>query len=262
MRQRRRDREAGIALVLALLALMLLTFLGLTLATTTSTELQIANNYRWSQAAFYNAEAGIEVAKKVLGTANWLSVLPPTRSTTWDGITLPTVSLDGTNSPPNRNYENWSCDARGFGAGYGRVLSEGGTTYSDITTVFGQPINGAFTLWVRRPVWVNPAGLFLDDDGSNSTAPCGGTACRIVTAEGIAPYSDASASGAATLARQNRAVRTMEVLVTPNANQSCGTLGGQVGGGPGGANFGACAGVQAASVGRALGLPGTPAQAQ
>ena len=50
--------ERGFALVLAILALMLLTFLGLTLAATTSTELKIASNYRWSQQARYNAEAG------------------------------------------------------------------------------------------------------------------------------------------------------------------------------------------------------------
>ena len=62
----RRPGERGFALVLAILSLMLLTFLGLTLATTTSTELQIATNYRWSQQALYNAEAGIESARILL----------------------------------------------------------------------------------------------------------------------------------------------------------------------------------------------------
>ena len=59
-------RQAGFALILAILSLMLLTFLGLTLAATTSTELQIATNYRWSQQALYNAEAGLEAAKLLL----------------------------------------------------------------------------------------------------------------------------------------------------------------------------------------------------
>ena len=66
MRDRATDRaagEGGFALILAILSLMLLTFLGLTLAATTSTELQIATNYRWSQQALYNAEAGIEAAR-------------------------------------------------------------------------------------------------------------------------------------------------------------------------------------------------------
>ena len=78
-----RPREAGIALVLALMALMLLTFLGLTLAATTSTELQIATNYRWSEQARYNAEAGIEAGKVILrnipsGTS-WATILPTQR---------------------------------------------------------------------------------------------------------------------------------------------------------------------------------------
>ena len=59
-------RQAGFALILAILSLMLLTFLGLTLAATTSTELQIATNYRWSQQALYNAEAGLEASKLLL----------------------------------------------------------------------------------------------------------------------------------------------------------------------------------------------------
>ena len=67
---------AGFALILAILALMLLTFLGLTLATMTSTELQIATNYRWSQQALYNAEAGLEYGKALLRNMNWSLILP------------------------------------------------------------------------------------------------------------------------------------------------------------------------------------------
>ena len=62
------------------MALMLLTFLGLTLAATTSTELQIATNYRWSQQALYNAEAGIEAGKIILrnipSAISWDTILP------------------------------------------------------------------------------------------------------------------------------------------------------------------------------------------
>ena len=78
----KRRGERGFALILAILSLMLLTFLGLTLATTTSTELQIATNYRWSQQALYNAEAGLEAARIVLSdplvadvAAQWQIVL-------------------------------------------------------------------------------------------------------------------------------------------------------------------------------------------
>jgi len=74
---------------------MLLTFLGLTLATTTSTELQIATNYRWSQQALYNAEAGLEAARIVLSgiadpTTGWATRLPAARPGTWpQGPPLP-----------------------------------------------------------------------------------------------------------------------------------------------------------------------------
>ena len=83
-RHGRRTGERGFALILAILSLMLLTFLGLTLATTTSTELQIATNYRWSQQALYNAEAGLEAARIVLSNeadiaTGWTTLLPTVR---------------------------------------------------------------------------------------------------------------------------------------------------------------------------------------
>jgi Tfp pilus assembly protein PilX len=254
MRQPRRRHEAGIALVLALLSLMLLTFLGLTLATSTSTELQIANNYRWSQQAFYNAEAGLEVGKKVLATADWTAILPAPRATYWDGATAPTTAADGTTTPANRNFENWACDQRGNGAGYGRVLSDGSITYTDRTAAYGQNVNGAFTLWVRRPVVVSTdtsanSGLYTDS-GSPDTL--------ILTAEGIAPYSDAAGLGTV-IGQQNRAVRTMETLVSRTLSSVvCGTLSGQVGGGPEGAGFGSCTPVDPTSIGRTLGMATPP----
>lgn len=251
MRRNTRGGEAGIALVLALLSLMLLTFLGLTLATTTSTELQIANNYRWSQQARYNAEAGLEVGKKILQTANWETVLPPARATNWDGMTAPSTAADGSASPTNRNYENWTCDFKSFGAGYGRVLNDGAVEYRDQTTAYGQPVNGAFTIWVRRPVVIGDTARLSDVTGADSI---------IMTAEGVAPYSDAAGLATA-LGRQNRSVHTMEILVTNTmTNQSCGTLSGQAGGGPGGAGFGGCQAIDPASIASALGLAGPMAE--
>lgn len=250
MRHTRRHHETGIALVLALLSLMLLTFLGLTLATSTSTELQIANNYRWSQQAFYNAEAGLEVGKKVLATADWNTILYAPRTTAWDPSVAPITAADGSTTPANRNYENWSCDYNSHGAGYGVVLNDGSINYSDRTTAYGQAINGAFTLWVRR--------LVVPANAANGTFQDRGDAGALVlTAEGVAPYSDASGSGTV-VGQQNRAVRTMEMMVSRTAtSQFCGTLSGQVGGGPEGAGFGGCDPVNTASIQRALGLPTT-----
>jgi hypothetical protein len=77
---------------------MLLTFLGLTMAATTSTELQIATNYRWSQQALYNAEAGLEAARVVLANVStasngWLGVLPTKRTTEWAAGAAPAPGL-------------------------------------------------------------------------------------------------------------------------------------------------------------------------
>ena len=81
-RTAQRPGQQGFALVVAILALMLLTFLGLTLAATTSTELQIAANHRWSAQAYYNAEAGIELGKRVLMNANWPQLVWTSRTST------------------------------------------------------------------------------------------------------------------------------------------------------------------------------------
>ena len=171
--------ESGFALILAILALMLLTFLGLTLATTTSTELQIATNYRWSQQALYNAEAGVEAAKFILQTVNWQNALPDPREVAGVGhlerLHVARAAGGGAVAPqsrndewgnPNRNFENWECDAKGNGMGYGVVLDEGSAAgpHQYRTTFLGNDIMGATTLWVRRPTWHNP-------DGTSRTCP-------------------------------------------------------------------------------------------
>jgi hypothetical protein len=247
-RDRRRNGEAGIALVLALMALMLLTFLGLTLATTTSTELQIATNYRWSQQAFYNAEAGVEAAKQVLSSANWTAVLPPARTNLWAGNVAPAAAA-GTATA--RNYENWSCDARGDGMGYGRLLNDGAITYENQNSFLAQTINGSFTLWVRRPIVADPATGNYTDNGPSDQL--------ILVSEGVAPYK----APTGTLAQANRAIRTIEVLLStlPTSAPPCGSRrSGQTGGGPEGAGFGGCTPIDPSSLDGALGLGGTPGQ--
>ena len=87
------------------------------------------------------------------------------------------------------------------------VLYDGANSYENATTVpglFGTPpaLNGAFTLWVRRPIVRSAtAGQFADDDdgGLNDT--------MIITAEGIAPYTGAAGS---TFSRNNLARRIID----------------------------------------------------
>jgi hypothetical protein len=242
----------------------------LTLATSTSTELQIATNYRWSQQAYYNAEAGIEYGKSLLRNMNWSLLLPNPRmngagSGTENCRPTPGVGrdnfkcwfLDSNANPyypetpppatepppyarqdahgnPSRNFENAQCDVFGGGMGYGVVLDDGGGfgPYQNVTNIPGvPPLNGSFTLWIRRDQLPN-------DDASFSDAPEGNDLDLVLTSEGTAPYTGENSALAFT--QQNRAVKTLQATLTRSLGTPCGTRGGQVGGGPEGSNFSPC----------------------
>ena len=269
-----RGRQDGFALILAILALMLLTFLGLALATNTSTELQIATNYRWSQQARYNAEAGLEAAKALLRGMDWELILPAVRGDTGDPAVDPTVTWLGNAPPapsvagggavapqsradewgnPTRNFESWQCDWRGNGIGYGVVLDDGGGAgpHQYRSNIFGQELNGAFTLWIRRPTERLPNGTLADYNNDSDTL--------ILVSEGVAPFSGQNSGGA--FAQANQAVQVVEaVLSRANAltNPPCATRGGQAGGSPQGGNFSGCEAITGEGIGQ--GLAGSGAQ--
>ncbi|HXB57257.1 MAG TPA: pilus assembly PilX N-terminal domain-containing protein [Vicinamibacteria bacterium] len=246
-----RGGEAGFALVLAILALMLLTFLGLTLATTSSTELQIATNFRWSQQALVNAEAGLEAGKLILSNVanpvtNWSTVLPANRAGTWASGLAPTPVEVGA----GRDFAPAPCGGRGNGAnsmGYGLVLKDPvncaapplsggpGNRCQDISSFLGQAINGSFTLWVRRQLLVNNNGQFYDDPAPPNNFPN----AAVLTVEGVAPYVGASTA----FSRANQAVRVLEItfaLSTSASGPPCQSMRGQEGGAPSGENFDPC----------------------
>jgi hypothetical protein len=249
--------DSGFALILAILSLLLLTFLGLTLAATTSTELQIATNYRWSQQAYYNAEAGLAVAKAYLTLPTIEPILPAVRS--WDqpadgsrpGPVWPPPPL--TSSPAVRN-DQWGnaprnmepkmnptdassqCDWFGYGAGYGLVLDDGDSSpdpelpLQNKTAIQfpGQPapipIRGAFTVWVRRDLAYRTVPAEPNTIRDDTTGEI-----LILTAEGVAPatgaaFGDTSAGGRQFYA--NRAVRVLQakVRVAAAGNACKGTL--------------------------------------
>jgi PilX N-terminal len=233
-----RRGERGFALVLAILSLMLLTFLGLTMAATTSTELQIATNYRWSQQALYNAEAGLEAARIVLSTVadvsdGWLSSLPTVRTTAWAPGSAPPPG----GTPTGRDYYRSDCDDRG-GVGYGLVLADPPERYENVSTFAGETLNGAFTIWVRRGLQVDNAGLYVDETRNDAL---------VIVSEGVAPYAYAPgfAGEADAIVRSRQAVRVLETrftLALATAGDPCGLgrLGGQEGGSPMGENYNPC----------------------
>jgi hypothetical protein len=237
-------RESGFALILALLALLLLTTLGLALSSSTSVELQISTNQRWSESARYNAEAGLEYGKSLLvAAADWGALLPAARTNSdW----LPTA-WSGTSPNPTpmytratRNFESYRCDLRGYGMGFGVVFDDGGTDgpMEYVSTLGGATLNGAFTLWIRRPVmWSggNGAGSTLQDYPSDDVI--------MLVSEGVAPYS--GATNASAFAAVNRSIYVVETLLTrkgaPVLDQSqCNTRQGQAGSSSSGGNTTGC----------------------
>jgi hypothetical protein len=204
-------REGGFALIVALLALMLLTFLGLTLSATTSTELQISNNYRWSQQALYNAEAGLEVARVVLQrTGDGQLVLPETRSVTWDPSAVNTPTLPVARFAASRNFEGSACDNFGKGAGYGAVLTDpndAANPLQNVRTFRNATLNGGFTVWVRREFIFNASPALASDNPAGESI--------VVTSEGSAPF----AGDLGAFARANRSIRRLESHVL--LNQGC-----------------------------------------
>jgi hypothetical protein len=173
--------ERGIALVLALMALLLLTAIAMTLAMSSALEVQSAVNYRWSRKAYYNAESGVAVGRVVLGEMTWAYALPPARPPWRAGDTpwrAPLPAAASGSSQQTRDYEMAACDVTGNGMGYGLVLADEATTYQDVNEVAGQTFDGAFTLWVRRPLVYQPDGRTADYPYND---------VLILVSEGVAP---------------------------------------------------------------------------
>jgi len=252
MTPKKNERESGFALILALLSLALLTTMGLALSSSTSVELQIATNQRWSEQARYNAEAGLEYGKSLLmAVPDWSGLLPAARTCSdwapdaWTG-TAPSVTPMYTRA--GRNFESYRCDKRGYGVGYGVVFDDGSTAGPEEyrEEIAGAPINGAFTLWIRRPVmWSDGSGVgtTLQDYPSDDVI--------ILVAEGVAPFkaqtsSSLNASGSTTnIFAATASTYIVEALMTrkgaPVLDQSqCNTRQGQAGSSSSGGNSAGC----------------------
>jgi Tfp pilus assembly protein PilX len=61
-----RNSERGSVLVISMLVLVLLTLIGIAATTTTTIETHIAGNERFHTVAFYEADAGVELAQELL----------------------------------------------------------------------------------------------------------------------------------------------------------------------------------------------------
>jgi hypothetical protein len=236
-----RSSEAGMALIVALLALTLLSLLGITLSVTTSTEQQISANYRWSQQAAYNAEAGLEVARYHLRWFEWSMLLPQARRTSVDMKATPVqTGRAGPAGEPNRSFQGYDCDnadealpggrTRG-GIGYGTVLDvpNQANPFQNTQYYMGYALNGTFTIWIRRPLEWSATENRMVDSANNNLA--------IITVEGTAPFLESQSNSAFALNR--RAVRVIETTLSRNSGCDEDNAG-SAGGGPLGANYAGC----------------------
>jgi hypothetical protein len=116
---------------------------------------------------------------------SWATVLPPARGGAW----LPTAPHVPPTAPftrATRNFEGGGCDSLGNGAGFGVVLDDGSATgpWQYRSSLLGNDLRGAVTLWVRRPLRQNTDGTLSDEPSSD---------LLVLTAEGVAPYMTAAA---------------------------------------------------------------------
>jgi hypothetical protein len=164
-------------------------------------------------------------------------------------VEAPPYTRPDVHGNPSRNFENSDCDKYGGGMGFGVVLDDGGAApapYQNVTTAGAgvPPLNGSFTLWVRRELRANI-------DGSLSDAPAADDLVLVLTSEGTAPYTGEGSNN--TLAQTNRAIRVLEATLSRTLSTPCGTRGGQVGGGPEGSNFSPCDPISGDSLNGVLG---------
>ena len=197
---------------------MLLTFLGLTLATTTSTELQIATNYRWSQQARYNAEAGIEAARSCSGRG--LGAYPARRA----GGCLPpgtgsAAAAAGRRRPGRQakhtRADEWERHAATSRAGSATSAATASATASSSTTAARPAVNTGPRSSARTSTAPSPSGsagrprlsngFFADYEGDDDTL--------VLVSEGVAPFNGGQPSGSA-FGQANQAVQVVEAVLS------------------------------------------------
>jgi hypothetical protein len=151
------------------------------------------------------------------------------------------------------------CDQLGNGMGYGVIMADdgnGNAALENMSTYDGITLNGAFTVWYRRPRYYKPDGSVVDFGLFPPTA-AGGLSDNnpsvtdftqdtvIVVSEGVAPAAPIAGESAqsASFGSSIRAVQVVEAtLYTGPRPLPCNSgLTGQAGSGSGGAGVDPCA---------------------
>jgi hypothetical protein len=213
----KRSGSAGSAFVISILVLFVLSVLGLALMLTTTAEKDLSVNYRWSEMAFFNADAGLEYGKNVLAAyairdGDFRNALPPARTSAQ--MNNPPEVLCSPSSPGCRDYQ-FNIPQGGMRLYIGKVLIDlngrllqydfrnpsAGDLRGDIDGDGVMDVSGSVTIWVRRPISGDA------DYGAVGTPTENRHSQAIITAEGVAPSYEATGSGRAA------AMKRLEVTV-------------------------------------------------
>jgi len=192
----RRFSESGSALFLSIVVLLILSVIGLGLMLTARTEMDIASNHRWSEMAFFNAEAALELGKNVLAAyavrdGDFRNAVAPPRGPSEMRRTPNDPAACGEPDAAGCRDYQYFIRRREFTVYIGRVLRDldgrllqydprkpvAGDTRGDIDGDGAGDISGTVTLWVRRPLSGNEDYGFSDNRHDRV----------VLTAEGTAP---------------------------------------------------------------------------
>jgi hypothetical protein len=214
----KRAGSAGSAFVISILVLFVLSVLGLALMLTTTAEKDISVNYRWSEMAFFNADAGLEFGKNVLAgyvlrDGDFRLALPPAR--TAGQMNNPPEALCAPAAPGCRDYQ-FNLPQGGVTLYIGRVLRDQngrllqydfrnpapGDLRGDVDGDGTIDVSGSVTIWVRRPIQGNA------DYGALGTPSADRHDRAIITAEGVAPSYESAGTGRAA------AIKRLEMTVS------------------------------------------------
>jgi len=166
--------EKGMVLVVVLLLIAVLVLLGSTAVMTTTTDLKISGNYKTSEQAFYNAEAGVE---EVIAYLRSHTVTYPTTSTPTTTITVNCPTGLNFNTSVAINYvapDSYKFQMTGTGANNASKTIE---AYITKRFSLSTDVDGAIAMFGSDPEIAGGGSI----DGNDHTLPptdCTGSDCH------------------------------------------------------------------------------------
>ena len=182
--------EKGMVLAVTLMLIAVLVLLGTTAVMTVTTDLKIAGNYRQSQVALYNAEAGVE---QVIAYLHANTVTYPTVSTPTTTITVSCPTGYSFNTSVSMNYvapNTYKFQMTGTGAGNASKTIEAHIKY---TSKIPAATDGAVAMYGGGPAvqFKTGVGGGYAVDGHDYPVPasptCNGSAACATTASTTLP---------------------------------------------------------------------------